>query len=60
MEKQVIRMFGIEMPEIKPGNSINIIRLAKSLHQNRKRNKQWDKYWIDAYDAVLIELNKEE
>lgn len=60
MKKQAIKMFGIGLPEIEPSNSINIIKLAKSLHQDRKRNKKWHKYWVNAYDAVLIALNKKE
>ncbi len=60
MGKQIIKMFGIDLPEIKPENSTTIIKLAKSLHQNRKRSKQWNKYWVDAYDAVLVALKNKE
>ncbi len=56
--KEQVKMFGIDLPEIKPGNSIAIIKLAKSLHRDRKRNKQWHKYWVDAYNAVLIALKR--
>lgn len=58
MTKEVIKMFGIELPEPVAGNSNAIIKLAQSLHIGRRKNKQWNKYWVDAYNAVLKQLKQ--
>lgn len=58
-----MRLCNIELPKINPENAKVIIGICQKIHQDavdkRKRNtilQQWDKYWVDAYDAVLEAL----
>lgn len=60
-----MKMYGIDLPEIKPENAKAIINICRDIHQlyidNRKRNskmQKWDIYWVNAYNVVLKELEK--
>lgn len=59
-----MRLYGINLPEPKPGNTSAAIKIARDIHQrevNRRsrntRTQKWDKYWVEIYNIVLTQLN---
>jgi hypothetical protein len=59
-----MKLYGFDLPELKPENAKEIIECCRDLHQDEinrhKKNtqkRQWDKYWVAAYNVVLEKLN---
>jgi len=57
-----MRLYGIDLPEVKKENAEKILTICKNIHLNyikkRQRNtimQKWDNYWVKAYSMIIKE-----